>query len=266
MKKFSLLFLILIIFFSSSCIKKENNLKIIILDEFGNKISKAKVLINEKEFLSDENGELILNNYENEFKILIYKENYLPYEANIKSENLETLEIRLTSLNSKKDEITNKIIEKISQSKKFNVQFLGNLNGDIENFNLYCDLENSYFKITSDLLEKELEIKKENGKFYYNQNELPDDTLNYFSEVIDLISESIEFVKTLYNMVQNKELSISYNYIKLSFKLEKTNLKISGFIISNYPNYEIINEQMNIVAIDEMGRVNDFTLNFYNFN
>lgn len=265
MKKFLLFFLIFIIIIYSSCIKKEKNLKIIVLDEIGNRVSGAKILINENEFLSDENGELILKNFENESKIFIYKDNYLPYETNINSENLETLEIKLTSLNSIKDEIISKIIEKVSQSKSFDVQFLGKLNGDVENFNLYCDLENSYFKITSDLLEKEVEIKKENGKYYYNQNELPEETLDYFPEVLDLISESIEFVKNLFNKVQNKELSISYNYIKLTFNFEKTNLKISGFIISNYPNYEIINEQMNIVAIDEMGRVNDFTLNFYNF-
>ncbi|MCX8095075.1 MAG: hypothetical protein N3D74_02645 [Caldisericia bacterium] len=265
MKKFILVIIILIMSTSISCYRRENNIKIIVLDELGNKISQAKILINNIEFLTDNNGELIVKNEGENFKIFVYKENYLPYDEFINYKENSNVEIKLISLNSKKEEIIKKIIEKVSTSKSFYVNFIGNLNGDKENFNLYCNLEKFYFKITSPLLNKEVEIKKEDDKYYYNQKELPEETLDYFPLVLDLVSNSIEFIKNLPQLTKNLSISSNYNYIKFSFNIEKNNLKITGYILSNYPNYNIINEQINILAIDEMGRTNDFILNFYNF-
>lgn len=266
MKRVYFLIIILILIISFSCIKNKENIKILVLDEFGNRVSNARVLIDEKEYLTDDNGELTLKNFLDKFKIVIFKENYLPYEIDIKNNESDTIKIKMVSLNSKKEEILNKIIEKLDSSKTFNVQFLGNLNGKKENFNLYCNLESDYYKISSSLLTKEIEIKRENGKFYYNNGEFPEETIDYLPSIFNLISESIIFIKNLPLNLKSISLSSNYNYIKCSFNFEKTDLKISGFIISNYPDYQILNEQINIIAIDEMGRINDFNLNFYNFN
>lgn len=265
MKKVFFLIILFTLIFSYSCIKTEKNIKISVLDEFGNRISNARVLIDNQEYFTNENGELVLKRYNDKFKIFVFKENYIPNEIDVENKDDNYVEIKLFSLNSKKDEILNKIIDKIINSKTFNVQFLGNLNGKKENFNLYCDIKNGYFKISSPLLTKDIEIKKENGKFYYNDKEIPNESIDYFPIILDLISNSIEFIKSLPQNLKNSYLSSDFNYIKYSFSIEKTNLEISGFIISTYPDYKIINEQINIIAIDEMRRINDFTLNFYNF-
>lgn len=266
MKRVYLLIILFTFIFSFSCTKSKENIKILVLDELGNKISNARVLIDRKEYLTDENGEIILNNFDDHLNIVIFKENYLPDVIDIKNNESETIVVKIYSLNSKKDEILNKIIEKIVNSKSFYVQFLGNLNGKKENFNLFCDFETDYYKISSPLLTKEIEIRKENGKFYYNNNEFPEETMDYLPTIFNLISDSINFIKNLPHNLKSLTLSSNYNYIKCSFNFEKTNLKISGFIISNYPDFYIISEQINITAIDEIGRINDITLNFYNFN
>ncbi|MBC7195168.1 MAG: hypothetical protein H5U37_05885, partial [Caldisericia bacterium] len=145
------------------------------------------------------------------------------------------------------------------------IQFIGNMNGTEENFNASIDLESNIIILKSNLLEKELIIKKVNNSYFYNYKEIPEDIKDYFPQIINIISESIDFVKNLPTSIKNYGISLRKNYITISFMNLSENLRIQGYIISDL-NLNIINEQINIIAIDEMKRVNEFFINIYNLD
>ncbi|MBC7194774.1 MAG: hypothetical protein H5U37_03880, partial [Caldisericia bacterium] len=135
MKKLKLTILIIYFIFFISCIERVYILKIRVLDENKEKIYNAIVKINGNEIKKENNGELELRLKEGEYKIYIEKEDFFPYENSIfLNKNLE-LDVELLSIENKKSELIEKIFNKIEKSKKFDIQFLGYMNGTEENFN-----------------------------------------------------------------------------------------------------------------------------------
>ncbi len=265
MKKLKFIILIITFIFFISCIDRVYTIKIRILDENKKKIFNAIININGNDIKIENDEEIELKLKEGEYKIYIEKENFFPYENTIfLNKNLE-LNVELVSIENKKSELIEKIFNKIKNSKKFDIQFIGNMNGTSENFNASIDLESNIYILNSNLLKKDLIIKKVDNSYFFNDKEIPEDIKDYFPQIINIISESILFVKNLPTLIKDYDVSLRKKYITISFISFNENLRIQGYIISDL-NLNIKNEQINIKAIDEMKRINEFFINIYNLN
>jgi hypothetical protein len=265
MKKLINLFLILFLILLISCIENIYILKIKVLNNDGEALNSVNVKVGDEIKKTDKNGEVEFRLIKGEYKIYVESDKFFPYENKIILDKNFDLEVKLDSISEKRDEIIQKILNKIKDTKKFDIQFIGNMNGSRESFNVKIDLSSLTFILNSNILKKELVIRKENDKYFYNENEIPNEVNDYFPQIIKIISDSIEFIKNLPILINEYEIRLSNNYLVLSYMMKRENLNVEGFIVSDL-NLKIISDQINIVAIDEMKRVNEIFINIYNIN
>lgn len=241
------------------------NTRIVVLDAKGNELFDYELIIvgylNKKvNNLNDSYIRLL----KKEYLIRVIKDGFFTYEGKFDLNREREIKIVINDVDDIKNKIKESFKREIINLKRFSITFLGKNNGLEINFNAFFDLNENIIKVSSDVLEKEITIKKIDLNYYYNEEELPEEVKGYFGEIINIINSSVIFIKDLPTKIDNLEFKISKGYVIVKFNKENSNLEIHGFTILDGVNFKFISQYLYIKTIDEMNRIGDFNLYFIN--
>jgi len=253
----------IIVFLSLSC-SNYKKVKIEIVDSNNVKLDNYEISIVGYLDKKIENGEeLVLNLKKQEYLIRVFKDNYFPYQETFDINNLNEIVIKIRNINEGIEEINQKLLIELENLKSYYVDFSGKIDNEDISFNAFFDFNNNTIRVNSKFLNKEIVINKIDSKYFYNNNDLPEETQKYFGEIVKIIEDSLIFIKDLPLKIENKNYKSSNGNIIVEFEDKNVNLEIYGFVILDGFNLSFKNESLHIKTVDEMKRESEIYLYFY---
>lgn len=265
MKKIN--FLVIIIFFlsiflSSCTLKKE--VKFFVVDTKGKPIEGASVNIS-SHILTEtgKDGKVVLKLEPEEYMVKVSKPGFFSSKRKIDVTKEREATFKLLSFREGMSKIIDSIAEELSKKERFRVTLYGRTPSGSVSFSAFFSLDEGRIVVRSDKLSEDVVIEERNGNLYYNGNEFPEEEREYLPYLINIIVDSVLFLKDYPLRGALKYSNSTLYFSKISFIDERDGFKILGFFEIDNETLEVKKEYIDFFATDRLERGTHYTIIYY---